>query len=206
MTYVPNCKKNFLLFYWRNGISTLLSASDCSSHIGPLCKHSNIKFITISNERPWTSINITNSISSLSHRARCYVYYLIQLMHPLKTQSHSHLTLILLTWRIWWAPNNASKWQMGFNPAFNPLNPELNPICYLLALLAHHFLHVSRIMVKSLTLRLIILYIYIYDISNLRVKGLRTVRPVYRTGVPLPSRCCILYIFTTTISTEYFNL
>jgi cytochrome b561 len=24
------------------------------------------------------------------------------------------LTLILLTWRIWWAPNNASKWQMGF--------------------------------------------------------------------------------------------
>jgi len=31
---------------------------------------------------------------------------------------------------------------------FNPLNPELNPICYLLALLgAHHFLHVSRIRV-----------------------------------------------------------
>jgi len=28
----------------------------------------------------------------------------------------------------------------------NPLKPELNPICYLLALLgAHHFLHVSRI-------------------------------------------------------------
>ena len=24
---------------------------------------------------------------------------------------------------------------------------------------------------------------------------LRTVRPIYRTGVPLPSRCCILYIF-----------
>jgi len=37
---------------------------------------------------------------------------------------------------------------------FNPLSPELNPICYLLALLgAHHFLHVSRIRVKSLTLR-----------------------------------------------------
>jgi hypothetical protein len=34
----------------------------------------------------------------------------------------------------------------------NPLNPELNPICYLLALLAHHFLHVSRIRDKSLTL------------------------------------------------------
>ena len=36
---------------------------------------------------------------------------------------------------------------------FNRLKPELNPICYLLALLAHHFLHVSRIRVKSLTLR-----------------------------------------------------
>jgi len=36
----------------------------------------------------------------------------------------------------------------------NPLNPELNPICYLLALLgAHHFLHVSRIRVNDLTLR-----------------------------------------------------
>jgi hypothetical protein len=32
----------------------------------------------------------------------------------------------------------------------NPLNAELNPICYLPALLgAHHFLHVSRIKVKS---------------------------------------------------------
>ena len=53
----------------------------------------------------------------------------------------------------------------------NSLNPELNPICYLLALLAHHFLHVSRIMVKSLTLRLLMsyIYIYIYDISCLRV-------------------------------------
>jgi len=36
----------------------------------------------------------------------------------------------------------------------NPLKPELNPIYYLLALLlAHHFLHVSRIRVKLLTLR-----------------------------------------------------
>jgi len=32
------------------------------------------------------------------------------------------LTLILLTWRIWWAPNNASRWQMGFNSAFKVLN------------------------------------------------------------------------------------
>ena len=43
----------------------------------------------------------------------------------------------------------------------NPLNPELNPIYYLLALLgAHHFLHVSRITVKLLTLRLLMSYIW----------------------------------------------
>ena len=51
----------------------------------------------------------------------------------------------------------------------NPLSPELNPICYLLALLAHHFLHVSRIRVKSLTLRWIMSYIYgapILDVSR----------------------------------------
>ena len=53
---------------------------------------------------------------------------------------------------------------------FNPLNAELNPICYLLALLgAHHFLHVSRIRVKSLTLKLLMSYIYgapILDVSR----------------------------------------
>jgi hypothetical protein len=55
------------------------------------------------------------------------------------------------------------------NNTLNPLNPDLNPICYLLALLAHHFLHVSRIMVKSLTLRLLMSYIYgahILDVSR----------------------------------------
>jgi hypothetical protein len=53
---------------------------------------------------------------------------------------------------------------------FNPLNAELNHICYLLALLgAHHFLHVSRIRVKSLTFRLLMSYIYgapILDVSR----------------------------------------
>ena len=33
----------------------------------------------------------------------------------------NNLTLILLTWRKWWAPNNASKEQMGFNSGFKGL-------------------------------------------------------------------------------------
>jgi hypothetical protein len=35
--------------------------------------------------------------------------------------SQNELTLILLTQRIGWAPNNASTWQMGFNLAFKGL-------------------------------------------------------------------------------------
>ena len=58
----------------------------------------------------------------------------------------------------------------GIVLSLNPLNAELNPICYLLALLgAHHFLHVSRIRVKSLTLRQLMSYIYgapILDVSR----------------------------------------
>ena len=50
-----------------------------------------------------------------------------------------------------------------YKPFFSPLKPELNPICYLLALLgAHHFLHISRTGVKLLTFRLLMSYIYIY--------------------------------------------
>jgi hypothetical protein len=52
---------------------------------------------------------------------------------------------------------------LGFvDNRINPLCLELNPICYLLALLTHDFVHVSRIRVKLLTLRLLMSYIYIY--------------------------------------------
>jgi len=54
--------------------------------------------------------------------------------------------------------------------AINPLKPELNSICYLLALLgAYHFLDVSRIRVKILTFRRLMSYIYgapILDVSR----------------------------------------
>jgi len=33
----------------------------------------------------------------------------------------STFILMLLTWRIWWALNNASRWRMGFNLAFKGL-------------------------------------------------------------------------------------
>jgi hypothetical protein len=60
--------------------------------------------------------------------------------------------------------------RLTYQITLNPLNSELNPICYLLALLgAHHFIHVSRIRVKLLILRRLMSYIYgapILDVSR----------------------------------------
>jgi len=36
------------------------------------------------------------------------------------------LTLILLRWIIWWAPNNARKWRMGFKSTFKGLKSKSN--------------------------------------------------------------------------------
>ena len=66
-------------------------------------------------------------------------------------------------------PVTAVLWAAPVDIRINPLNAELNPICHLLALLGVHFLHVSRIRVKSLTLRLLMSCIYgapILDVSR----------------------------------------
>jgi hypothetical protein len=39
----------------------------------------------------------------------------LKVVHVTLNLQSVNLTLIFLTWRIWWTPNNASKWQMGFN-------------------------------------------------------------------------------------------
>jgi hypothetical protein len=70
-----------------------------------------------------------------------------------------------------WKPSAVSSEELQY---INPLSPELNPICYLLALLAHDFLHVSTIRVKYLTLRLLMSYIYIYGAPTLDVSRSHT--------------------------------
>ena len=56
------------------------------------------------------------------------------------------LTLNPLTWKIWWAPCNASRWQMGFNWAFKGLRKELVFLWKVVGLQAFVFLEgvVSR--------------------------------------------------------------
>ena len=58
-------------------------------------------------------------------------WFLIALFHyclnKVKLQTmHCYLILILLKWRIWWVPNNASRWQMGFNSGFKGLSGRLS--------------------------------------------------------------------------------
>ena len=91
-------------------------------------------------ESQWISrsIELQSHISVPNFAVTCWC---VRKFNPLNAE----LTLNLLTWRIWWAPNNASSWQMGFNSAFK----VLNPICHLLALsVAHHIFHVNGFRVK----------------------------------------------------------
>jgi len=44
--------------------------------------------------------------------------WMINLLCPSQERG---LTLILLTWRIWWSPNIVSRWQMKFNSVFKGL-------------------------------------------------------------------------------------
>jgi len=68
----------------------------------------------------------------------------------------SCLTLILLTWRIGWAPNNVCKWQMGFNSAFEGL--IFGCQCFLTRPLSFHIRNPTRyeeVRVRISVLRLI---------------------------------------------------
>jgi len=55
-------------------------------------------------------------------KQKATVSLVVWVIHSPHHWHFNSLTLTLLTWRIWWAPNNASKWQMGFNLAFEGLS------------------------------------------------------------------------------------
>jgi len=75
-------------------------------------------------------IHITRLLTVLAQRLHCHAWRHCSTLSSgfifrkptLVTLPWMPLTLTLLTWRKWWAPNNASKWQMGFNSAFKVLN------------------------------------------------------------------------------------
>jgi len=58
-------------------------------------------------------------------------YYSFNISQTVKSKGYTYLTLILLTWKIRWDPNNASKWQMGFTSAFKGLTHNSGNINHL---------------------------------------------------------------------------
>ena len=86
-------------------------------------------------------------------------------------------------------------WKLWFY--INPLNAELNPICYLLALLAHHFLHVSSIRVKLLTLRLLMSYTHMERLFLMFLDHTQRRSTLGRTPLDeWSARCRDLYLTT----------
>ena len=82
-----------------------------------------------------------------------------------------------------WVGQNTQHKINNFRKVINLLNAELNPICHLLALLAHHILHVTRVRVKGhfdtlnaelnpICHLLPLLAHHILHVSGLKVKGL----------------------------------
>ena len=70
----------------------------------------------------------SQSLYRLSYRAHARLYY-ISANYLISgvifwNKIYWTLTVILLMWKTWWAPNNASGWPMVFNSAFNPLTPN----------------------------------------------------------------------------------
>ena len=87
----------------------------------------------------------------------------IHLNTPATSYLFNLLKLELLMWGISWAPNTASRGQMGFNSALKGLNAGLNPICHLVVLLgAHCNSHVRRIRVKCAVQKITINQIDVY--------------------------------------------
>jgi hypothetical protein len=66
------------------------------------------------------SVTFLVILASIMHSVlKCFKNYFLHVSWNDRKQIM--LTLILLTWSIWWPPNNVSKWQMGFNSAFKRL-------------------------------------------------------------------------------------
>jgi len=87
---------------------------------------------------PWTRLRNTESVPCSYNRvwksepSKCRLCFR-DVADNLLSQNFRYiiisLTLYLLTWRIWWTPNNPNKGQMGFNSAFNGLIKFGNKVC-----------------------------------------------------------------------------
>jgi hypothetical protein len=112
--------------------------SHIATRLPPHSWHSRLLFVMTSQLRfCWGIIAVCSEINTKTARYSLRAERRIVKRYPLSCQRGEYgellimpadgrwdltrrLTLILLMWKIWRAPNNASRWQMGFNSAFNP--------------------------------------------------------------------------------------
>ena len=133
-THIPRDNLRWLSAY-------LSYASFCPSTFAPhkcphlhyvICEGHKVKVsyqnICVSSEHP----HFTSSF--LKFKSNSLVKTLFFLLNAAFSMALLDLTLILLTWKIWWAPNNASKWQMGFNSAFKGLMSRVHLASFVITL------------------------------------------------------------------------
>ena len=98
--------------------------------------HSNLLFDASSGLPTYSDHNVTQFTGLFSTVISCWTFRTLPKMSNCQhtTVYLVPLTLNSLTWKIWWAPNNASKRQMGFNSAFKWLmsTEQITCICQIL--------------------------------------------------------------------------
>ena len=97
------------------------------------------------------------------------------LWEPKYCRCYVPLTLILLTWRIWWAPNNACKWQMWFNSVFKGLiNYILNNKIFL------HYIFIyfinNHVVCYTVKRQLNCKFLFVRSTGNVADRGSRVVK------------------------------
>jgi hypothetical protein len=123
----------FHSIYWESGVSIcfehylLILRRRDKTTLGILRAY-NVSWVchdgseTVIVAQPTDTLNIACKLLYCNHQARRDFLITLYICVMLDWINHFIiLTLYLLTWKIWWAPNNASKWQMGFNSAFKGL-------------------------------------------------------------------------------------
>ena len=107
---------------------------------------------------------VLRRVWSRNIKNRCSIYiYIYIYIYDISNLRVNDLTLILLTWRKWWA-NNASKEQMGFNSVFKGLmvnnrwyankKPETVKFCVL-------HTYVWHFVIELLHLNLILIFLFL---------------------------------------------
>jgi len=126
-----------------------LSSSFSSSSLGPvsLCPGCTSALCLLCNPKYSNQYKFNNPVP-LIKRHRSLTEAVLISFGSTSGFPETSLTLIPLMWRIWWAPNNASKWQMGINSPIKGLRVPFSFTFYYWNQLGGQFLSTKALCVK----------------------------------------------------------